>query len=673
MTESTEKRFEKVHGRALRRFDDIQAICSPERKQCREDRRFYSITGAQWEDALGEQFENLPKFEVNKIHLSVIRIFNEYRNNRISVDFRAKDGATELADTLDGLYRADEQDSGAQEAYDNAFEEAVGGGFGAWRLRAKYEDDEDEDDDRQRICIEPIFDADTSVYFDLNAKRQDKADARWAFVITAFSHEAYTEAYGDDPASWPKTTWENFDWCTPDVVYVAEYYEIEETSQKLYWFRGLTGEEKKLTDEELEGQAEDLKALGYKMVRSKRVKRQRVHKYQLSGSRILEDEGYIAGKYIPIIPVYGKRWYVDNVERCMGHVRLAKDAQRLQNMQLSRLGQIAALSPIEKPIFAPSQVAGHTTMWAEDNVKNYPFLMANPLTDPVTGAMSTAPLGYTKPPSVPPALAALYEATQRDIQEVLGNQQAGEKLQSNVSADAVELVQNRVDMQAFIYTDNMAKAMKRCGEVWLSMAQDVYVEEKREMKAVDERGNASTVTLMAPGYDVQKKEETTENDISRAKMDVITDVGPSYATRRDSTVRALTGMLQVVAPVDPEDAKVLSSAILMNMDGEGISDIQDYYRAKLVRMGVVKPTDKEKQELAQEAANTKPDPLAELAAAQSEESRAKAQKAQADTMLAVANTQKVEAETVKTLADADSTRVNDVIRAVETIRQPVTQ
>ena len=75
-----------------------------------------------------------------------MRIINEYRNNRITVDFVPKDGATDddLADTCDGLYRADEQDSYADEAYDNAFEEAVGGGFGAWRLRTEYEDPEDD-------------------------------------------------------------------------------------------------------------------------------------------------------------------------------------------------------------------------------------------------------------------------------------------------------------------------------------------------------------------------------------------------------------------------------------------------------------------------------------------------------------------------------------------------
>jgi len=131
-----EQRFQNIHQQALTEFDRVQSSVRDERLQCLQDRRFYSIAGAQWEGPLGEQYENKPRFEVNKIHLSVIRIINEYRNNRIAVDFVSKDGDTDekLAETCNGLYRADERDSGAEEAYDNAFEEAVGGGIGALAL-----------------------------------------------------------------------------------------------------------------------------------------------------------------------------------------------------------------------------------------------------------------------------------------------------------------------------------------------------------------------------------------------------------------------------------------------------------------------------------------------------------------------------------------------------------
>ena len=151
-------------GRGEAQFDATQSANRDERRQCVEDRRFYSIAGAQWEGPLGEQFENRPKLENNKVHLGVMRIINEYRNNRISVDFVSKDGSEDdLADVCDGLYRADEQDSCAEEAYDNGFEEATGGGFGSWRLRTCYEDEYDDENEKQRIRIEPIYDADTSV------------------------------------------------------------------------------------------------------------------------------------------------------------------------------------------------------------------------------------------------------------------------------------------------------------------------------------------------------------------------------------------------------------------------------------------------------------------------------------------------------------------------------
>src|SRR5690606_41879975 len=59
------------------------------------------------------------------------------------------------------------------------------------------------------------------------------------------------------------------------------------------------------------------------------------------------------------------------LERCMGHVRLCKDAQRLKNMQLSKLGELSAMSSVEKPILAPEQVAGVQHMWAQDNIENF--------------------------------------------------------------------------------------------------------------------------------------------------------------------------------------------------------------------------------------------------------------------------------------------------------------
>lgn len=648
------ERLARVHAEALARFDSVQTAVREEREQCLQDRRFYSIAGAQWEGQLSEQFENRPKFEVNKVHLAVIRIINEYRNNRITADFVPKAGGDdELADMCDGLFRADEVDSGAEEAYDNAFEEAVGGGFGAVRLRAVYEDDEDPEDELQRIRIEPIYDADACVFFDIDARRQDKADAKYAFLLSFMTAESYKAAWNDDPASWPKEIgFAEFDWFQEDQVVVAEYYVVEAASDESRLFKAATGDERRMLKSELEADAElsgELAATGYTedLSRRKRIKTRRVHKYIMSGGGVLEDCGYVAGKHIPVVPAYGKRWMVDGIERCMGHVRLAKDPQRLLNMQLSTIGELSASSGTEKPIFTPEQVAGHQVMWSEDNIKNYPYLLVNPVTDLQGNPMPAAPIGYTKPPSIPPARAAILEIAERGLQDILGNQQGADKMVSNISGEAVEMIQDRMDMQTFIYVSNFAKCVRRVGEVWLSMARELYVEEGREMKTVGHSDELSAVTLGEPGKDPKTGALISKNDLSRAKFDVSVDVGPSSSSRRKATVRSLVKMMQ--AAPDPETQKVLSSMVMMNIEGEGIQEAREYFRKQLVQLGVLEPTEEEAAAMAE--ATSAPDPNAILAGAMAEEAQAKAAKARAETEETAADTEKTRAETLKILAE----------------------
>lgn len=667
-----EERLHDVHQEALAEFDNTQSALRDERLQCLEDRRFYSISGAQWEGPLGEQFENKPKFEVNKIHLSVIRIINEYRNNRITVDFVNKDGLEDdnLADACDGLYRADEEDSGAEEAYDNAFEEAVAGGFGAWRLRTEYEDDEDPEDERQRILIEPIFDADSSVFFDLNAKRQDKADARKCFVLTSMTWDAYKDEWDDDPATWPKEVHQNeFDWLTPDVVYVAEYYRMEEKRETIHVWETLDGEEHRFTDDELEENLERLEATGAKEVRIKKIRKKRIRKYILSGSRVLDDCGYIAGTCIPVIPVYGKRWFVDNVERCMGHVRLAKDAQRLKNMQLSKLGEVSALSTVEKPILTPEQIAGHQVMWQDDNVKNYPYLLINPITDMNGNEVAQPPIGYTRVPQIAPAMAALLQITEEDMQDLLGNQQGGEEINGNISTETAHLIQNRLDMQTYIYMSNMAKAVKRCGEVWLSMAKDVFVEEGRVMKAVGPQGELERVQLHRPVLDDDGGLQY-QNDIAKAKFDVIVEVGPSSSTKRAATVRALTNMVAMTD--DPETKQVLGAMAMMNMEGEGISEVREYFRDKLIKMGVIKPTEQEAAQLQQQLANQQPSAQDQYFVAEAAKAQAQAVESQAETLYKQAKTDETRAKTAETLTEMKQKSAELALEAVDKLGPRVT-
>ena len=642
----------EIHKQALKNFNDIQSSVRDERSLNLEDRRFAVIAGAQWEGGLGEQFKNKVKIEVNKTHMGVLRIENEYLNNKIDVTFVPKNGDEDdtLSDTLNGLYRADEQDSDAEEAFDNAFKDASTGGIGAWRLRACYEDEEDEENEYQRIRFEPIYDADSSVFFDLSAKLQDKSDAKYCFVITGMQRDAYIEEWEDDPETWNKDiSGSEFDWTTNDMVYIAEYYKKEEAKETIVVYQSFDGEETRYKLSELtEELIKQLESTGSKEIRRRKIETTRVHKYILSGGGVLEDCGYIAGKYIPIIPQYGKRWYIDGVERCMGHTRLAKDAQRLKNMQLSKLAELSALSSVEKPILVPEQVAGHEVLWSKDNVENNPYMLVNPITDMNGNVSVSGPIGYTKPPQIAPALAALLQITETDIQDLLGNQQAGEQMNPNLSGKAVELIQNRLDMQAFIYMSNAAKARKHSARVWLSMASEIYVESGRKMKTIGSQDEVSTIQLNKPTIDERTGGVVYENDLSRAKHDVFADVGPASSSKRSATVRNIMNMMQITT--DPETIQVLGAMAIMNMEGEGIQDVRDFFRQKLIKLGVVKPTEEEQQQLIQEMQNQQPDAQTLYLQSAAKNEMAKAAKAEADTGKAYAEADATKAKTAEILA-----------------------
>lgn len=671
----TSARMGALHERALKEFHAIHSATYELRLQSREDRRFYSIAGAMWEGALGEQFENKIKLEVNKVHQSVLRIVNEYRNNRITVDFigGGSDADADLAATCDGLYRADEERSNAQEAYDAAFEEAVAGGMGAWRLCARYEDEEDERNSKQVIDIEPIFDADLNVYFDLDAKRQDKKDARHCFVLVSMTRDRYREEYDQEPASWPVSYTPAdslIEWSYTDVVYVAEYYSVMERRETVYTYRQIDGSEKTVTEADFKRDPslqERLDAEGSFLVEERDVKRKRVRKYIMDGGGVLEDSGDLPGGVIPIVPVYGKRWYVDNVERFMGHVRLAKDPQRLKNMQLSKLADLAARSSIEKPIVAPEQIEGHQYLWANDAVQDYPVMMLNLLTDAQGQIMAQGPLGYTKPPMIAPAMAALLQVSEQDIQEILGKQDAGSELMSNVSGKAVELVQTRLDMQSFIYVSNFAKAMRQCGRIWLAMARELLVEEGRTMRTLGREGERGQVTLGDPRLDEQTGEVVLANDIAAAKFDIVVDIGPATEAKRSAAARAMSQLAAIAQ--NPEDARMAWHTTFRLLDIDGTDEAKEFSRKILVSMGAEKPTEEEEAAMEQAAANQQPDPQQMLMVAGAKELEAKAQETFADMEYTAARTQETRAKTAETLAGIDQAERRLAIEAAKELAE----
>jgi hypothetical protein len=205
------------------------------------------------------------------------------------------------------------------------------------------------------------------------------------------------------------------------------------------------------------------------------------------------------------------------------------------------------------------------------------------------------------------------------------------------------------------------------------MAKEIYVQEGRQMKTVSsDLQQTDTITLHEPAVDENTGEHYASNNLDEAAFDVWADVGPSSTSKKQATVRAITSLAAITQ--DPQQQTVLLAYSIMNMEGEGMSDLQAYYRKQLVMQGVVKPTDEEAKQLEEAKANQPPDPNAQLAMAAANQANAEADQAHANTVdklaaarLKQAQTGLAQAQTEQTVAETRGEHVTQHINVADAI------
>lgn len=628
--ETGDDELQEVFERAIKRFDLAVLPQLEQRSLALAARRFVTIPGAQWEGDFGDFFDDAIKLEIDLTRDGLEKIYRDYNEHRIVPDFRPAGGKgdEDSAETLDGLHRADSYCFKAQQARDNAFLEGTAGGFGAYRLTNEWADPYDKDSDHQRI--NPGFvigDADQRVFFDPDSRLYDKSDAKFGFVVTSKGREAFEEQYDGCISDWSVPRIDPpYDWFTPDIVKVAEYYEVEDHSEKLLVLtHDLSGEEQRYWQSEIDSaEIADLKKMGWK-VSARTLSRKRVHKYIISGEEVVADKGIIAGDRIPIAPYYGKRAFVDGIERFEGYVQGKMDVQRLYNMAVSKLAETSAQSPREIPIFAAQQMPPNLAdQWHMQVAERHAFALVEPLVDPVTGQIvSAGPIGKVEAPQVDPSTAAVLQLARADLTD--DQKDGSEEAKANTGVDALEFAATRVDAKSGIYLDNWRQTVQCEGEIYLSMSADIYYEPGREVETMSEDGNDGTAELVQKYVHPKTAKSGTRNDFTRGHYKVVVDVTEATATRRDKAVRASLNIAEIAKEVGNADlANAALITAVANLGGEGSTDLQEYARKQGVQMGVIPPSDEEKAALEEAAGQQQPNPEADLIAAKVEETNASA-------------------------------------------------
>ena len=386
-------------------------------------------------------------------------------------------------------------------------------------------------------------------------------------------------------------------------------------------------------------------------MRTRQISKQSVEKTVFSGDAILETTRRIAGKWIPIVPFYGYRAYVDGVETYRGLVRKLKDPARLFNMQVSQLAENAASAGQEVPIFAKSQMLADDVkaVWADKN--NKPYLIVDPLYDENGVLISAGPIGYSKPAMLDQSTTTLLSIVPNFIQNVTGAT-PNEAFNSDMSGKAIRALVKRENLKTQVVTDNIANAIVWSGTIYQAMAADIY-NTNRMMQTVGKDGTEGATQLLELVVDQETGMQVEANDLSGKKFQSYADAGPQYETLAEQAVEELKGIMELIAGT-PAGEQYMPAAIadmIENSPSVGSSVLKEFNRKIMVAGGMVKPITPEEEQIAQQAQEPKEDPQAKLAEAASQQQLAEARSLVASADQKTADAEKKRAETRQILQE----------------------
>ena len=526
------------------------------RQEALEDLRF--VNGDQWPVDLqnSRNLESRPVLTINKIDTYCRQVTNQQRQQRPRIKVHATNTQADMktAQVIQGVIRHIEVNSNADHAYDNAFDYAVRMGWGYWRVTTNYMSDDSFD---QEIYIDSI-DNPFTVYWDPNSIAPDGSDADRCLVTTMMSKAEFRKNYPDkdDGTSFtPRGTGDTqSEWITKEDIRLAEYFYTVREKAKLYHLSDGTATFSK-------DNLERLAAAGIYVVDERDSVKKTIKWVKLTAVEIIEERDW-NGKYIPIVPVYGRHVVIGDKRKKFGMVRHAKDPQRMYNFWQTSVTESVALAPKAKWLIAEGQDEGHESDWTQANIKSMPLLRYKQ-TD-IDGRPAPAPQRL-QPEPPPTGIMAASNSINADMQAIMGIFDPAQQMTGNISGKALNGQQQQVDMTNYDYYDNLTRSISHTGKIILDLIPKIY-DSQRVMRIIGDDGKPDMITL-----NERDAVGRVLNDVTVGTYDVVMETGPGYNSKRQEAVDAMMPLLNS----NPEMFKAAGDLVFRNMDFPGADMIAD--------------------------------------------------------------------------------------------------
>jgi hypothetical protein len=316
-----------------------------------------------------------------------------------------------------------------------------------------------------------------------------------------------------------------------------------------------------------EAQRALFEGLGVKVVGAPReVASHRVLQHVVTGAQVLETVDW-AGRFIPIVPVYGEDLRIDGRRRLRSLVRDAKDPQRMFNYWRTTTTELVALAPKAPFIGRKGAFETDAEKWASANVQTHAYLEYDGPEPPMRQPFAGMPAG------------ALQEALNAsdDMKAIMGLHDASLGARSNeTSGRAIMARQREGDVSTFHYIDNLSRGIRHAGRILIDLIPKVYAAP-RVVRVLGPSGEARLAKVNQPvavqeaGADGQLRQVQRIYDLSVGKYDLTVRAGPSFTSRREE---AATQMIELIRAY-PAAAPVIGDLLARNLDWPGADEIAE--------------------------------------------------------------------------------------------------
>jgi hypothetical protein len=538
--------------RCYRIAEDTEAEGRQERL---DDIRFVRLRD-QW-PGYAAQGRNIPGRErpmlvVNRLMQFRNQVINEIRMASPNIRVRPVDDQAdiEVAEVYEGIIRHISSISNADAAIDTAAEWQVDTGLGFIEVGTEYiEDTWDQEIIIQR-CEDPF-----KWWIDPNSRSVDGSDMDWALYALDMPKDDFEQKYPQiDPQDFTYLDYSDFNgWLTKDTVRVGKYYWIEKEAVK-----------------------EANPATGQKVTRFKR----RCYVSIIAGDKEIErTEILFRGEaFIPVIPVYGLDTVIQGKRHLEGLIRNGKDPQRMLNFAKSASAEHVALVTKAPWVGTAEQFEGRPE-WDDPNTP-WAKMVYNPVSH--MGTPLAAP-NRANPPSPNNAWIQIEQQAIQDMQAALGIYDAALSANPNEqSGRALLSLQRQASQGTFHFSDNLGRSLKHLAKIIVGMVP-MYYDAPRVARIIGEDGGQEYAQLdpTQPQAMMQATDQTGAiqkiYNLGVGRYDVVVDVGPSYATRRQESSEAAMQLVQSV----PQIMGVAGDLIIKQMDWPLSQEISDRVKKSL--------------------------------------------------------------------------------------------